>query len=39
MYFVPYGEIKTPSKYARDEQLRDNVWNFTKELIASKLAE
>ncbi|KAI8048815.1 hypothetical protein BDF22DRAFT_701449 [Syncephalis plumigaleata] len=39
MYFVPYGEVKTPSDYACNEQLRDDVWNFSKELIASKLAE
>ncbi|KAI9595812.1 hypothetical protein BDF19DRAFT_440132 [Syncephalis fuscata] len=36
-YFVPYGKLKIPSELARSEKLRDDVWNFTQELIAEKL--
>ncbi|KAI9591451.1 hypothetical protein BDF19DRAFT_455054 [Syncephalis fuscata] len=38
-YFIPYGKLSTPSSYAQDETLQDNLWTFTQSLFNEKLKQ
>nr|CAG8639582.1 365_t:CDS:2 [Entrophospora candida] len=36
-YFIPFGEVSTPSKFARDEELAKKCWEFSENLVNEKL--
>lgn len=37
VYFVPYGEIGETPKIAKDDELAENLWKYTEDLIDEKL--
>ncbi|KAI9176160.1 hypothetical protein H9P43_006525 [Blastocladiella emersonii ATCC 22665] len=38
-YFVPYGEVATPSAFARDEAMQARLWDMSLEVVRRVLGE